>query len=293
MLRSSFHMRCRVTKPRRLEMSLLILSLRPRRLTMSLRLRRPVIEPEVEEAGDEPEVGDEPEPVTKPRRLEMSLLILSLRPRRLTMSLRLRRPVIEPEAKIGKMERFYLEMVRKEEVPKPPFDDEGSEHPRKTSKKSNGDEGPSDPYITTTRIVMANPNPEDRNVPNEDVLEEDPYYLLDYDEEEDSEIDIEEEEPKKDPVEEPEPLAGHEDQFNAHPNPQPGNMNGWVDDDDDVKEEDDENEDVDIEEDDDAEIIFPYEVQGDQTPPPRDESFNSEFEAEEADDELKVEEAGD
>nr|GFD57985.1 hypothetical protein [Tanacetum cinerariifolium] len=52
-----------------------------------------------------------------------------------------------------------------------------------------------------------------------------------------------------------------------HPNPQPGNMNGWVDDDDDVEEEDDENKDVDIKEDDDAEIIFPYEVQGDPTPP--------------------------
>nr|GEV53909.1 hypothetical protein [Tanacetum cinerariifolium] len=54
----------------------------------------------------------------------------------------------------------------------------------------------------------------------------------------------------------------------------------------------DENEDVDIEEDDDAEIIFPYEVQGDQTPLPRDESSDSEFEAEEANDELEVEEAG-
>nr|GFC53151.1 hypothetical protein [Tanacetum cinerariifolium] len=63
-------------------------------------------------------------------------------------------------------------------------------------------------------------------------------------------------------------------------------MNGWVDDNDDVKEEDDENGDVDIEDDDDAKIIVPYEVQGDQTPPPRDESFDSEFEAEEADDEL-------
>nr|GFB75898.1 hypothetical protein [Tanacetum cinerariifolium] len=72
----------------------------------------------------------------------------------------------------------------------------------------------------------------------------------------------------------------------------PENINGWVDDNDDVKEEDDENEDVDIEEDDDAEIIFPYEVQGDQTPPPRDESSNSEFKTEEADVELKVEEAG-
>nr|GFC16006.1 putative reverse transcriptase domain-containing protein [Tanacetum cinerariifolium] len=48
--------------------------------------------------------------------------------------------------------------------------------------------------------------------------------------------------------------------------------------------------DVDIEEDDDAEIIFPYEVQGDQTPPPIDEFSDSEFEAEEADDELEVEE---
>nr|GFD62895.1 hypothetical protein [Tanacetum cinerariifolium] len=57
-------------------------------------------------------------------------------------------------------------------------------------------------------------------------------------------------------------------QFDAHPNPQPGNMNGWVDDDDDdvEEEEDEENEDADIKEDDDAEIIFPYEVQGDQTP---------------------------
>nr|GEZ89454.1 hypothetical protein [Tanacetum cinerariifolium] len=106
-------------------------------------------------------------------------------------------------------------------------------------------------------------------------------------------MDIEEEEPEEDPVKELEPLAGHGDQFDAHPNPQPGNMNGWVDDDDDedVEEEDDENDDVDIEEDDDAEIIFPYEVQGDQTPPPRDESSDSEFEAEEADDELEVEEA--
>nr|GEZ02511.1 hypothetical protein [Tanacetum cinerariifolium] len=141
-------------------------------------------------------------------------------------------------------------------------------------------------------IVMANPIPENLNVPNEDVLEEDPHHLLDYDEEEDPKIDIEEEEPEEDPVEEPKPLAGHGDQFDAHPNPQLGNMNGWVDDNDDVEEEDDENEDVDIEEDDDAEIIFPYEVQGDQTSPPRDESFDSEFEAEEADDELKVEEAG-
>nr|GEZ90401.1 putative reverse transcriptase domain-containing protein [Tanacetum cinerariifolium] len=141
-------------------------------------------------------------------------------------------------------------------------------------------------------IVMANPNLEDPNIPNEDFPEEDPYHLLDLDEEEDPKMNIEKEEPEEDPVEEPKPLAGHGDQFYAHPNPQLGNMNGCVDNHDDVEEEDDKNEDVDIEEDDDAEIIFSYEVQGDQTLPPGDESFDSEFEAEEAYDELEVEEAG-
>nr|GFC67780.1 hypothetical protein [Tanacetum cinerariifolium] len=53
-----------------------------------------------------------------------------------------------------------------------------------------------------------------------------PYHLLDYDEEEDPKMDIEEEEPEEDLIEEPEPLNGHGDQFDAHPNPQPGNMNG-------------------------------------------------------------------
>nr|GFD17150.1 hypothetical protein [Tanacetum cinerariifolium] len=48
-----------------------------------------------------------------------------------------------------------------------------------------------------------------------------------------------------------------------------------------------------MEEDDDAEIIFPYEVQGDQTPPPRDESSDAEPEAEEADDEPEAEDADD
>nr|GEZ02577.1 hypothetical protein [Tanacetum cinerariifolium] len=42
-------------------------------------------------------------------------------------------------------ERFYLEMVRKGAVPKPPFDDEGSKRPRKMPKKSDEDEGPFDP----------------------------------------------------------------------------------------------------------------------------------------------------
>nr|GEV35090.1 hypothetical protein [Tanacetum cinerariifolium] len=51
-------------------------------------------------------------------------------------------------------------------------------------------------------------------------------------------MDIEEEEPEEEPVEEPKPLAGHGDQFDAHPN------------------KDEENKDADMEEDDDAEIIF-------------------------------------
>nr|GFD14053.1 hypothetical protein [Tanacetum cinerariifolium] len=44
-----------------------------------------------------------------------------------------------------------------------------------------------------------------------------------------------------------------------------------------------------------AEIIFPYEVQGDQTPPPRDESSDSDSqpEAEDADDEPEAEDADD
>nr|GFC28367.1 putative reverse transcriptase domain-containing protein [Tanacetum cinerariifolium] len=41
--------------------------------------------------------------------------------------------------------RFYLEMVRKGAVPKPPSDDKGSERPRNMPKKSDEDEGPSDP----------------------------------------------------------------------------------------------------------------------------------------------------
>ncbi|GKF68639.1 hypothetical protein Tco_0198318, partial [Tanacetum coccineum] len=43
-----------------------------------------------------------------------------------------------------------------------------------------------------------------------------------------------------------------------------------------VNNEDIKDEDVEIEVDDDAELIFPYEVEGDQTPPPRDESSDSE-----------------
>ncbi|GJU72874.1 hypothetical protein Tco_1264279 [Tanacetum coccineum] len=43
--------------------------------------------------------------------------------------------------------RFYLDMVRIGAVPKPPSDDEDTEHPRKKSNNSssNGTEGPSEP----------------------------------------------------------------------------------------------------------------------------------------------------
>nr|GFB56243.1 hypothetical protein [Tanacetum cinerariifolium] len=57
-------------------------------------------------------------------------------------------------------------------------------------------------------------------------------------------------------------------------------MNGWLEEDDDVNEnvnnEDIEDKDVKVEVDDEAELIFPYEMEGDQTPPPRDESSDSE-----------------
>nr|GFA63701.1 putative reverse transcriptase domain-containing protein [Tanacetum cinerariifolium] len=55
---------------------------------------------------------------------------------------------IGAEGFVRKGEPFEVrteEMLRKGAVPKPPADDEGSERPRKTSKKSDGDEGPSDP----------------------------------------------------------------------------------------------------------------------------------------------------
>ncbi|GKC40830.1 hypothetical protein Tco_1053214 [Tanacetum coccineum] len=85
---------------------------------------------------------------------------------------------------------------------------------------------------------------------------------------------------RKNPKEEPEPNNGHGNQFAQHPNPHPGNMNGWLEEDDDMNEnvnnEDIEDEDVEMKVDDDAELIFPYEVEGDQTPPPRDESSDSE-----------------
>ncbi|GKC24593.1 hypothetical protein Tco_1434272 [Tanacetum coccineum] len=57
-------------------------------------------------------------------------------------------------------------------------------------------------------------------------------------------------------------------------------MNGWLEEDDDMNEnvnnEDIEDKDGEIEVDDDAELIFSYEVEGDQSPPPRDECSDSE-----------------
>nr|GFB38417.1 hypothetical protein [Tanacetum cinerariifolium] len=102
---------------------------------------------------------------------------------------------------------------------------------------------------------MANPNPEDPNVPNEGVPEEDPRHLLDYDEEEDPEMDAEERIMPQKPMSE-------------------ARMREII-------------------QDDDAEIISPYEVQGDQTLSPRDESSDSEPETEEADDEPEAEDADD
>nr|GEU98851.1 putative reverse transcriptase domain-containing protein [Tanacetum cinerariifolium] len=151
------------------------------------------------------------------------------------------------------------------------------------------------------QIVMDNPN--SPNEPNEDIPEEnpvipepnhvedahDPNEMVDIPDEEDLvDYDGDDEEPE----EEPEQKIGHRNQFAQPPNPQPGNMNGWLEEDHDVNKnvnnEDIEDEDVEVEVDDEAELIFPYEIEGDQTPPPRDESsnsvsFDSELEDEEAD----------
>ncbi|GJX11010.1 hypothetical protein Tco_0200869, partial [Tanacetum coccineum] len=71
-------------------------------------------------------------------------------------------------------------------------------------------------------------------------------------------VDYDDEDPKEDSEEELEPNNRHGNQFAQHPNPQQPD------------------EDVEIKVDDNAELIFPYEVEGDQTPPPRDESSDSE-----------------
>nr|GFB75904.1 putative zinc finger, CCHC-type, retrotransposon Gag domain protein [Tanacetum cinerariifolium] len=105
-------------------------------------------EPEVEEADDEPEAeeaNDELkveeagiEPEAEGADVELEAEERDGVPEA-TIGTGSQRPFA---AKIGKMERFYLEMVRKGAVPKLPSDDEGFERPRKTSKKADGDEDP-------------------------------------------------------------------------------------------------------------------------------------------------------
>ncbi|GJQ94974.1 putative reverse transcriptase domain-containing protein [Tanacetum coccineum] len=62
---------------------------------------------------------------------------------------RMERDMVERRlhASYGWDKRFYMEMVRIGAVPKPPSDDEGTERPRKKSKKSSfdGTKGPSEP----------------------------------------------------------------------------------------------------------------------------------------------------
>ncbi|GJW99222.1 retrovirus-related pol polyprotein from transposon TNT 1-94, partial [Tanacetum coccineum] len=140
-------------------------------------------------------------------------------------------------------------------------------------------ENPNSPNEPNEAIPEVNPvipepnHVEDAHDPNKMVDIHDDEELVDYNEDD-------EEEPEEEPKEEPEPNNGHGNQFAQHPNPQPCNMNCWLEEDDDMNEnvnnEDINDEDVEIKVDDDAELIFPYEVEGDQTPPPRDESSDSE-----------------
>nr|GFC85135.1 hypothetical protein [Tanacetum cinerariifolium] len=98
-------------------------------------------EMEIEEEEPEEEPVEEPEPLNATLRnklaekevlLDLTRMERDRAERRLSESIRWNKG-------------FYLEMVRKGAVPKPPSDDEGSEHPRKTLRKSDGDEGPLDP----------------------------------------------------------------------------------------------------------------------------------------------------
>ncbi|GKA88097.1 putative reverse transcriptase domain, ribonuclease H-like domain, aspartic peptidase domain protein [Tanacetum coccineum] len=125
-------------------------------------------------------------------------------------------------------------------------------------KKCSSDE---DLIILLDEIVMENPNhlnelneaiPEVNPVvpePNQVVDIHDPNEMVDIPDDIDL-VDYDDEDPEEDPEEEP---------------------------------EEEPKEDVDIELEDDAELIFPYEVEGDKTPPPRDVSSDSESEDEEID----------
>nr|GEZ77078.1 hypothetical protein [Tanacetum cinerariifolium] len=122
----------RVTKPRRLEMSLLI-------LILSLRPEEADDEPEAEEADDELEVKEASvEPEAEGADVERDLEALRRQERIREAESETSRTEIAflgSKAKIGKMERFYLEMVLKGVVPKLPSDDEGSVRPRKMPKR--------------------------------------------------------------------------------------------------------------------------------------------------------------
>ncbi|GJY50854.1 putative reverse transcriptase domain-containing protein [Tanacetum coccineum] len=122
--------------------------------------------------------------------------------------------------------------------------------------------------IPEVNPVVPEPNQVvDIHDPNEMVSIPDDVDLVDYDgdDEENSEED-----PEEDLEEEPEPNNGLVNQFAPHVDPhQPGVMIVWLEENDGVNEgvnnEDIEDEDVEIELDDDAELIFPYEVEGDKT----------------------------
>ncbi|GJU59433.1 hypothetical protein Tco_1237199 [Tanacetum coccineum] len=128
-----------------------------------------------------------------------------------------------------------------------------------------------DPTVPESNQVV------DIHDPNEMVDIPDDVHLVYYDgdDEENPEEDLEE-----DPEEEPEPNNGLVNQFTPHVDPhQPSVMIGWLEENDGVNEcvnnEDIEDEDVEIKLDDDAELIFPYEVEGDKNLPHGGVSSNS------------------
>ncbi|GJT27049.1 putative reverse transcriptase domain-containing protein [Tanacetum coccineum] len=128
--------------------------------------------------------------------------------------------------------------------------------------------------IPEVNPVVPEPNQVvDIHDPNEMVDIPDDVDLVDYDGDD-------EENPEEDPEEEPEPNNGLVNRFALLVDPhQPGVMSGWLEENDGVNEgvnnEDIKDKDVEIELDDDAELIFPYEVEGDKTLPHGGVSSNS------------------
>ncbi|GJY95047.1 hypothetical protein Tco_0511408 [Tanacetum coccineum] len=127
--------------------------------------------------------------------------------------------------------------------------------------------------IPEENLVIPDPNQVvDVYDPNEMVDIPNDVDLVDYDGDD-------EENPEEDPKEELEQNNGLVNQFAPHVDPhQSGVMIGWLEEKDGVNEgvNNEDIEDVEIELDDDVELIFPYEVEADKTPPPRDESSDSE-----------------